>query len=351
MPKTLVTGASGFIGAHVARALAQRGDELRLMARRSASLEHLADIEFELTTGDVLDRRAVKRAMKDVDRIFHVAGATSMRAADRERVFEVNVTGTANVLGAALDAGVERAVYTSSAAALGPAKPHTTADEGQIFTAGGLGIAYVNSKHEAEVEALRLALHGLPVVCVNPTFVLGPGGPRGSSNLLVRRFLLRQIPAYVDGGLNVVDVRDVAAAHLAAERKGEVGERYILGGRNFTLDRLFADLGRISGVAPPPVKLPGAIALAGVEAGLRLRLPLPASADEVRSAMQWWTYRSTKATRELGFRARPHEETLEETVAWQKEELGRRLDGRPYSEVALRTMGQALRFGERVLSR
>ena len=122
-----------------------------------------------------------------------------------------------------------------------------TADEAQAFRAGGLGIAYVNSKHEAEVEALRLAAHGLSVVIVNPSFVLGPDDPNGTSMGLVRRFLLGRIPAYVGGALNIVDVRDVAQGFLLADEKGESGERYILGGRNFTLDRLFADFARISG--------------------------------------------------------------------------------------------------------
>ena len=256
MAKTLVTGASGFVGSHLARALAKRGDELRLLARRGSNLEHLADLEFERSTGDVTDRRAVRRAMKDVERVFHVAGTTSMRSRDRDRVFEVNVTGTRNVVEEASRAEVERVIHTSSAGAIGPARPGGTADEHQAFTAGHLGIAYVNSKHEAEMEATRAAAGGLPLVIVNPTFVLGPDDPsNGTSNALVKRVMLRQIPFYVDGGLNIVDVRDVANGHLLADRKGKVGERYILGGRNFTLGRLFADIGRISGVPPPPIKV------------------------------------------------------------------------------------------------
>ena len=148
-----------------------------------------------------------------------------MRRQDQERVFEVNLAGTRNVLEVAADAGVERVVHTSSAGAIGPAERGRVADETQAFTAGGLGIAYVNSKHEAEVEALRLAARGLDVVIVNPTFVLGPDAPSGTSMALVRRFLLRRIPAYVDGGLNIVDVRDVAVGMVkAAERDPLVAE-------------------------------------------------------------------------------------------------------------------------------
>ena len=139
----------------------------------------------------------------------------------------------------------------------------------------------MNSKHEAEVEALRLAARGLPVTIVNPSFVLGPDAPPGSSMELVKRFLMRKVPAYVDGGLNIVDVRDVATGHLLADKKGEVGKRYILSGRNFTLDRLFADLGRISGVEPPRVKLPGAALLNALELG-ESRAPAGAGADIAR---------------------------------------------------------------------
>jgi dihydroflavonol-4-reductase len=348
MAKTLVTGASGFIGSHVARALADRGDELRLLARRGSSLEHLGDLEFEKATGDVTDRRAVRRAMKGVDRVFHLAGSTSMRAEDRDRTFAVNVTGTRNVVEEAARTEVEQVVHTSSAGAIGPARPGGTADETQPFSAGHLGIAYVNSKHEAEVEALRAAARGLPVVVVNPTFVLGPDDPSGTSNTLVKRVMLRQIPFFVDGGLNIVDVRDVAAGHLLASRKGKVGERYILGGRNFTLGRLFADIGRISGVPPPPVKVSPQLTGAAIAVARRVGFPVPVSEDEVRSAQHWWTYRSTKANKELGFKPRPHEETLEDTVSWLAERLGDRVGRAPRSDIALRTFGRVLKLGERV---
>ena len=173
----------------------------------------------------------------------------------------MNVIATRNLLEECLRAGVERVVYTSSVAAIGPAPAGGRADENQLFTAGKLGIPYVNSKHEAEVEALRLAAQGLPLVCVNPCVVFGEGDIYGSSTSIVRRFMLGRIPAYVDGAINIVDVQDVARGHLLADERGSVGERYILGNRNYTLDRLFADLGRVSGVEPPALKLPPAIAL------------------------------------------------------------------------------------------
>jgi len=353
MGKTLVTGGTGFLGSHVVRALAGRGDELRLLVRPTSRLEGLSGVEFERAEGDVVDRESLRRAMEGVQRVFHVAGITSMRDRDRERVFQVNVAGTRHVLEEAQRAGVERVVHTSSVGAIGPARAGETADESQPFTGGRLGNTYINSKHEAELEALRHAERGLPVVCVNPSFVLGPDDPGGggTSNQLVRRFLLRQIPVYIDGALNIVDVRDVAAGQLLADDKGRVGERYIVGGRNFTLDRLLADLSRISGVPRPELRVPGVLALAGIEVASRTPLPIPTSVDEVRSGMEWWTYRSDKAERELGYRARPHEETLEDTVRSQMDELGDRVGPTQLYALPLDIAGRALRIGGRLLGR
>ncbi len=183
----------------------------------------------------------------------------------------------------------------------------------------------MNSVYEAEVETLRLAARGLPVVCANPAMTLGAGDVNLTSTRLVRSFLLGRVSAYTEGAVCVVDVRDVAAGVIAAGERGEPGERYILGGRNFTFDRLFADLGRLSG-NDPPLRVPARIA--GAAAGLlgaSGHTPFgaqglwPLTANEIRAAGHWWTYRSTKARRELGWRARPHEETLEATVRWHTE--------------------------------
>jgi len=351
--RTLVTGATGFIGSHLVRALAARGDELRLLVRAASRLEHLQGVEFEVVTGDVLDRDSVRRALNGADRVFHVAGSTSMRSKDREWVRRLNVEGTRNVLEEALAAGVERAVHTSSIAAVGAAPPGGAIDESASFNVGHLGIAYVNSKHEAELEAMRLYSAGLPVVVVNPSFVFGPDDPTGTSMGLIRRFLLRRIPVYVDGAINVVDVRDVAQGMLLADERGRPGERYILAARNFTLDRLFADLARISGVDPPALKLPGPVVLAALEAGSRLGLRLPSSPDEVRSAMQWWTCRNDKARRELGFQPRPHKETLADAVRWQREQLGGRVGGRASraERLAGGVVGAVAGVGGRLLGR
>jgi dihydroflavonol-4-reductase len=318
MSRTLLTGATGFIGSHVCRLLVERGDEVIATIRPTSRTQELDRLGVAKVNADICDRRAIRRAMQGAERVFHVAGTTRL-AIGRERAFAVNVEGTRIVLEEALRAGVQRAVLTSSIAAIGPAAPGVSADESNVWDAGRYGIAYVDSKHEAEVTAIRMVARGLPLVVVNPALVMGPGDYGRSSTTLVRRFLRRQIPAYVDGTLNVVGVEDVARGHLLAEERGNVGERYILGNRNFTFDRLFADLGRLSGVEPPALKLPLTVALALAQAGERvpgLAMPSPTA---IRGSALRWAFSNKKAKRDLKWETSPHEDCLEATVAWYRE--------------------------------
>ncbi len=322
MSVTLVTGSTGLVGSYVARLLAERGDTLRLTVREGSPLGGIADIEAERVRCDLRDRRAVRRALRDVDRVFHVAGKTSLRA-PREALFSANVDATRILMEEAQRAGVERVVHTSSMAAVGPAPWGATTDERQPFPVEAQGINYVDSKREGEAEALRAAARGLPVVIVCPTHVFGRGDVRRSSTELVRRYLRREIPAYVDGALNIVDVEDVARGHLLADEHGGIGERYLLGNRNFTLDRLFADLGRITGIEPPAIRLPRAAALQVAMAMEALPGRPAVTTQEVRVAALWWAFRSTKAKRELGWTPSHHEDTLEATVDWYREREAR----------------------------
>jgi dihydroflavonol-4-reductase len=298
----------------------------------------------------VLDRRAVRRVMRGVERLFHCAGSTNLRSPWQD-LYRANVAATRIVLEEALRAGVERVVYTSSVAAIGPAERGSTADETQDFTAGRFGLPYVNAKHEAEKAALRVAAMGLPVVIVCPGHVLGRDDLHRSSTELVRRFLAREIPLYVDGAMNIVGAADVARGHLLAEERGAVGDRYILGGRNFTLDRLFADLGRLSGVEPPAIKLPLAAAIAMARAAEAVPGRPAVTVDEVRAMSLWWAFRSTKARRELGWTPGHHEEPLLDTIEWYREREGDRLAAPGARQPAplrlagfsLRTMEQAAR--------
>jgi len=322
--RTLVTGGSGFIGSHVTRLLVERGDEVSVLVRRASRRSALEDLGVKLMRGDVTDRASVRRALRGSERVFHIAGTADLSPA-RARIFKLNTEGTRIVLEEALRTGVERVVFTSSAAAIGPAPEGAVADERAVWDAGRYAIPYVDSKHAAEVEALRLLGRGLPLVVVNPTVVLGAGDPGRSSTMLVLRFLRRQIPAYVNGTLNIVGVGDVARGHLLADERGRVGERYILGNRNYTTDRLFADLGRLSGVEPPALKLTLPVAMALAAAAQRvggLKMPSP---TEVRASSLNWAFTNAKARRELGWRTSPHEDCLEETIAFYRETRGARV--------------------------
>jgi len=343
MGRTLVTGAGGLVGSHVARALVARGDDVRLLLREDDDAGAVADLDVERIVGDPLDRRTLQRALRGVDRFFHIPGPTPLRA--RWRVlYRVNIDGTRVALEEALRAGVERVVHTSSVSAIGPAPRGSTADEGQPFTAGRYGLSHLTVRHAAEQEVLRLCARGLPAVIVNPAHVLGAGDAAGSSTELVRRFLRRQIPLYVDGAICIVGARDVARGHLLAEERGRPGERYILGGRNFTNDRLFADLGRLSGVEPPALKLPLSVALALARAAEAAPGRPVVTAEEVRAMSLWWAFRSTKAKRELGWAPGHHEQPLLETIEWFRERdgdgVGRPGDRQP---LPLRVAGFGLR--------
>ncbi len=348
MGTTLVTGASGLVGSHVVRALLERGDRVRVTVRPRSRPDNLIGLDVERMPCDVLDRRRVRRVLQGVDRLFHLAGDTSLRTS-AEASFEANVEGTRIVMEEALRAGVQRVVHTSSFAAIGPAARGSTADEAQPFDPRPLAIPYVSAKHAAEGVVLALVEQGLPAVIVNPTHVMGRGDLYRSSTELVRRFLRREIPAYVDGAVCLVDAQDVAAGQLLAEERGTVGERYILGNRNYTLDRLFSELGRISGVAPPAVKLPlpvaqGVVGALGAVPGRPALTPV-----ELRASSLWWTYRSTKAKHELGYKPGHHEDSLQRTVQWYREREPLHLHAPGTRQpLPLRAAGLALRQVDRM---
>jgi dihydroflavonol-4-reductase len=336
--RVLVTGATGFIGSHVVRALLARGDDVRVTVRASSRQDPGPDVEK--VTADITDRAAMRRAARGIERAFHVAGSVNLRR-PADELLRVNAEGTRTVLDACLAAGVQRVVHVSSVAAIGPARPGGALDERHV-RGGPLGIPYADAKHAAEVEALRVAAQGLDVVVANPAHVFGRGDERHSSTEVVRRFLLRRIPAYVDGGICIVDVEDVAAGLLLCDEKGASGERYILGTRNYTWQRLFGELQRISGIEGPAVRLPARVALALAEASARAPGPTLISASEIRAAAHWWTYRSARARRELGWTTRPHEDTVESTVRFHQERLGDRAGHR--QPLPWRVVGRAVRM-------
>ncbi len=325
--KVLVTGATGFIGGAVAKELAARGHAVRAFMRTYAHIARLKALGMETALGDVLDRASLDRALEGCDGLVHAAAQDSLRLADGEACRRVNVEGMRNVLDAARAARVQRAVYVSGASTIGPSgRQDEVRDESAPHPIQGrhLGLAIARSKVEAEELALAAPARGVPVVVVNPTMVIGPIGggaaPRGQRFIeSIPKLLRREIPVYVRGGINLCDIRDVAAGIASALERGRAGERDILGGTNVTLDQLFEEARRLTGL-PGPTPIPYALAYVGAlasEVGTRLFGDHAASEihrGAVRLMGRTWFVSSAKAERELGYRPRPFAEMLRDTL-------------------------------------
>ena len=345
--KVLVTGATGFIGAHVARLASERGHEVRVVFREEERLRRLGGLDAEQVRGDILDRAAMRRAVRGCDLVFHTAGLVGSRPA--ERVFRVNALGPRLVVEAAAQEGVARVVVTSSVGGIGPVRRGAVGDEETVYAGGRM--TYVDAKHEGEAEAVAAAARtGVEVVIVNPSYVLGVplerSQPGETSTRVVGNYLRGRLPAVVDGETDIVDVEDVGEGHLLAAEKGGSGERYVLGGHGIGWPDLIDRVAHLSGVKHPVVVLPRSLSsLARVQEALRVPGFQLGAAVELMATN--WRYSSRKAERELGYRARPLDETLAATVDWYLEliEAGT-LDGRGSSTLGLAAGG--LRVAERL---
>ena len=317
----LVTGAAGFVGAAVARALAAEGRPLRLLVRASSDPRNLDELPGERIEADLRDADAVARAMRGVTQVFHVAADYRLWARDPEEIVRNNRDTTANVMRAALAAGVKRVVYTSSVATLlpdpaGPADEARPAGEDQVIG------AYKRSKVVAERLVERLvADDGLPAVIVNPSTPIGPGDVRPTpTGRIIVEAASGRMPAFVDSGLNLVHVDDVAAGHLAALARGRIGERYVLGGQDVSLKAMLGEIAAIVGRRPPRFAIPRAplfpLAWANEQfARVTGREPF-LTLDALRMSQHHMFYSSAKAERELGYRARPYREALVDAIGW-----------------------------------
>ncbi|MBI3954058.1 MAG: NAD-dependent epimerase/dehydratase family protein [Chloroflexi bacterium] len=320
--RALVTGATGFIGGAVARELLAHGWEVRCLARPAADLTNLEGLDAELARGDVRERPAVAAAVQGCDAVFHVAALYSFDPRQRRAIHDVNVGGTLNVLECARAAGVCRVVYTSTSGTIGLRHDRRPAGEGEPLTPAHLVNDYKRSKYQAEQQALRLARGGLDVVIVNPTAPVGPGDVKPTpTGMVLVRFLRRQMPAYADTGLNIVDVADVAAGHRLAFEQGRSGERYILGNRNLALAELLRLLAGLTGLPAPRLKSPywmswlAAALSEAVQARLLRRAPA-LTLGEVRMSRWHMFYDASKAVRELGLPQSPVEDALCRAVEW-----------------------------------
>ena len=320
--RTLVTGATGYLGVDLVQALRARGREVRALARSDAGAARLEGSGAEVVRGDVTDAGSLPAALDGVARVFHMAGVVGHRARDDERLHRVNVDGARNVLEACRRAGVERVVFTSSVAAMGPAAtPGHPRDEGAWMLDGDDGrpdFRYARTKAAGEQLAIRAAADGLDVVVVNPGFVIGPGDIHRVSSWAVEEYLRGRLRFTIDGGLSYVDGRDVVAGHLLAEERGRSGERYILTNDEGNLSHrdFFARVGHVTGKRRRQLHLPKGVLLPLLRIGTALRLPLPLDDDELASSSRWWFYTAAKARSELGFETRPLDETIRDTAVW-----------------------------------
>jgi dihydroflavonol-4-reductase len=319
--RALVTGATGFVGAAVTRALLAEGWDVRALVREGSDRSNLNTLSVEPAVGDLTDPRSLERAVADCAAVFHVAADYRLGAPDPSQLYRANVEGTRNILTAATRARVERVVYTSSVATIGIPADGTPGDERTPVALEAMIGHYKRSKFLAEQAALETTRDGLSLIIVNPSTPIGPGDVKPTpTGQLVLDAAAGRMPAYVDTGLNVVHVDDVAAGHLLALSRGRTGERYILGGEDMTLEQILGEIARIVGRRPPRVRLPYALVLPmayvaeGVAriSGRSGRLTL----EGLRMSRKRMFFASAKAERELGYSWRPPAEAFADAIRW-----------------------------------
>lgn len=320
MQQIFVTGGTGFVGAHVVRLLLEEGYQVKALVRPSSNLDNLRDLPVEIVKSDLNDPQLWEK-MRGCQYLFHVAAYYSLWQKDRKSLYLHNVEGTRNILASAQKAGIERTVYTSSVAAIGVGKGGKIVDESHQSPLEKLVGDYKKSKYLAEQVAKEAANKGQDIVIVNPSSPIGPldikPTPTGD---IILRFLRRQMPAYVNTGLNFVDVRDVARGHLLALHKGKRGDRYILGNQNLTLQQLLEKLAQITNLPAPQISVPAFLPLSVAWIEEKILAPLGKTPsvplDGVRMSQQPMYYNPAKAIRELGLPQSPVDIALKDAVDW-----------------------------------
>jgi dihydroflavonol-4-reductase len=320
--KVFVTGATGFVGSHVARLLAEQGAELRLMTRKTSRTELIDKLPHERVVGDLTDADSLVRGMAGCEFCFHVAADYRLWTRRPEEMYAANVEGTRNIIRAAQQAGVRRVIYTSSVATMGFGYDGTPCDEQSPVSSADMIGHYKRSKFLAEQVAIEAGKSGVNVVMVNPTAPVGEQDIKPTpTGRIVLDFLKHGFPAYVETGLNLVDVREVARGHIAAMEKAKPAERYILGGENLTLKQVLDKLAAITGIPSPRVKLPYGVALVSAVCdtaftGMLLRREPRVTIDAIRMGRKKMWASSAKAERELGWRILPVDDALRRACEW-----------------------------------
>lgn len=324
--RIFVTGATGFLGSHVARVVADEGAELRLLVRPTSDLRNISDLNAERVQGDLRDPSSIEKAISGCEVVFHVAADYRLWVRDPEQMYRSNVEGTRTLLEAVRKQHVRRVVYTSSVATMGftsngHGPGHLTDEASPVSLADMIG-HYKRSKFMAEQAAFEAARSGVDVVIVNPSTPIGERDVKPTpTGRIVLDFLKRKFPAYVETGLNLVDATECARGHVQALEKGKSGERYILGGENLTLKQILDRLARITGLSSPTVKLPYAFAFATgfvdeMVTGRLLHREPRATIDAVRMGRKMMFVSSAKAERELGWQTIPVDGALRRSVEW-----------------------------------
>ena len=320
--KVFLTGATGFVGGHVARAYAAEGASLRLLTRRTSSLAGIEGLDAEIIQGDLRQPEGLRSGLEGCDALVHVAADYRLWVTDPEEMYAANVTGTRELLKLAGELSVPKVVYTSSVATMGFKMDGSIVDETTPVSEAEMIGHYKRSKFLAELEAIAAARAGQPVMILNPTTPIGPGDAKPTpTGRIIVDFLNRNFPAYVETGLNLVDVEEVARMHVMALERGTPGERYILGGENLTLKQILDRLSAITGLPSPTMKVPHWVAMAFAAfdetftGKLRGKEPR-ATMEAVRMGKKMMFASSAKAERELGFRVLPVYAALRGAVEW-----------------------------------
>jgi dihydroflavonol-4-reductase len=319
--KTLVTGATGFIGGTIVRELLKEGVEVRVTVREDSDTANIDGLDVERVFGDTTDRESMRAALKGCDTLYHAAAYFAHWSLNKELFYRVNVEGTKNILEEALAQGIEKVVYTSTSNTIGSHGAGNFVDEDAEFNGWETGDHYAISKYLAEIETKKICERGLPVVMVNPTLVIGVRDikPTPSGKLIVD-IVNRDMPGYIDGAINIIDVQDVARGHLLAAKKGRIGERYIFGNENVTVGDFFRLVAVTAGVKPPGLKLPYPVAmLLGYAFAVQARItkkPPVVSLSQVRIGKMGEHFDNSKAVDELGLPLTPLETTVKNTIDW-----------------------------------
>ena len=318
----LVTGGAGFIGSHLVRLLAETETCVRVLERPGAPVSHLPDGHIDVIFGDIRNPDAVRHAVRGCRQVYHLAANPQLWAQKRGTFLQVNYRGTVNVLSAALEAGAERVLYVSTESILTHDRQRRQIDEDQVIRPGDAIGPYCRSKYLAERHALDLAARGAPVVVVNPTLPIGPGdwGKSPPTQMLLD-FCRGGRRAYIDGELNLIDVRDVALGMVLAMERGRYGKRYLLGSENMSVLQVFGELARLTGLPPPSVRVPYAAALAAAYVSEWLAVvfthrPPAASVTGVKLTRRKMHFDTARSLAELGLMCRPISESLADAIAW-----------------------------------